>query len=268
MESRMKKYYTEKLKDDVRRTKKNEPLYRQIYGAYDEFENLKLPVSENEIDITDLKTTVTSREEYRKMKEYGSITNTNCKVVKEEEEEVKPLKDKKVYNINEMLANIKPENKVQNFQTNSKDYLHTLQTDEEIKTDLEKVKEMYDKLSEEFDNEEEALNMSTGALSLDLLSDLKSDGGTEVMPGFKDADSPKEGETPSNKEEEDKTFYGESFKFNKDDFNEDNFYDGDLEKSKGHYFLKALFVIFLIVIVTGAVLYFLDKYGVINILNH
>ena len=52
MESRMKKYYTEELKEDAQRTKKNAPLYRQIYGAYDEFENLKLPVSDNEIDIT------------------------------------------------------------------------------------------------------------------------------------------------------------------------------------------------------------------------
>ena len=83
MESRMKKYYTEELKEDAQRTKKNAPLYRQIYGAYDEFENLKLPVSDNEIDITDIGTSVTSREEYRKMKEYGSITNNSSKIVKE-----------------------------------------------------------------------------------------------------------------------------------------------------------------------------------------
>lgn len=278
MESRMKKYYTEELKEDAQRTRKNAPLYRQIYGAYDEFENLKLPVSDNEIDITDIGTSVTSREEYRKMKEYGSITNKSAKIVKEEKiEDVKPNQEinNRVYNINEMLASVKGnrsnmDDKVVNTSAN---YLHTLQTDEEIKTDLEKVKEMYNKISEEFDKEEEMDRMSdvsTGTLSLELLSDLKSDKDTEVMPGFKDDKSPTGDDTKSSSDngdsgnDLDNTFYEGGYQFNNDDFNDDNFFDGDMDK-KGHYVIKSLFVIILIVLLVGCTLYFLNEYNVINL---
>lgn len=278
MESRMKKYYTEELKEDAQRTKKNAPLYRQIYGAYDEFENLKLPVSDNEIDITDIGTSVTSREEYRKMKEYGSITNKNARIVKEDKmEDVKPNieSNNRVYNINEMLASVKGnranmDDKVVNTSAN---YLHTLQTDEEIKTDLEKVKEMYNKISEEFDKEEEMdqkSDVSTGTLSLELLSDLKSDKDTEVMPGFGDDKSPTGDNNKSSSDNGDRgndldnTFYEDGYQFNNDDFNDDNFFDGDMDK-KGHYVIKSLLVIILIVLLVGCALYFLNEYNVINL---
>lgn len=278
MESRMKKYYTEELKEDAQRTKKNAPLYRQIYGAYDEFENLKLPVSDNEIDITDIGTSVTSREEYRKMKEYGSITNKNARIVKEDKtEDVKPNieSNNRVYNINEMLASVKGNraNMDDKVVSTSANYLHTLQTDEEIKTDLEKVKEMYNKISEEFDKEEEMdqkSDVSTGTLSLELLSDLKSDKDTEVMPGFGDDKSPTGDNNKSSSDNGDRgndldnTFYEGDYQFNNDDFNDDNFFDGDMDK-KGHYVIKSLFVIILIVLLVGCALYFLNEYNVINL---
>lgn len=278
MESRMKKYYTEELKEDAQRTKKNAPLYRQIYGAYDEFENLKLPVSDNEIDITDIGTSVTSREEYRKMKEYGSITNKSAKIVKEDKmEDVKPNieSNNRVYNINEMLASVKGNraNMDDKVVSTSANYLHTLQTDEEIKTDLEKVKEMYNKISEEFDKEEEMdqkSDVSTGTLSLELLSDLKSDKDTEVMPGFGDDKSPTGDNNKSSSDNGDRgndldnTFYEGGYQFNNDDFNDDNFFDGDMDK-KGHYVIKSLLVIILIVLLVGCALYFLNEYNVINL---
>lgn len=278
MESRMKKYYTEELKEDAQRTKKNAPLYRQIYGAYDEFENLKLPVSDNEIDITDIGTSVTSREEYRKMKEYGSITNKNARIVKEDKmEDVKPNieSNNRVYNINEMLASVKGNraNMDDKVVSTSANYLHTLQTDEEIKTDLEKVKEMYNKISEEFDKEEEMdqkSDVSTGTLSLELLSDLKSDKDTEVMPGFGDDKSSTGDNNKSSSDNGDRgndldnTFYEDGYQFNNDDFNDDNFFDGDMDK-KGHYVIKSLLVIILIVLLVGCALYFLNEYNVINL---
>lgn len=278
MESRMKKYYTEELKEDAQRTKKNAPLYRQIYGAYDEFENLKLPVSDNEIDITDIGTSVTSREEYRKMKEYGSITNKNARIVKEDKmEDVKPNieSNNRVYNINEMLASVKGNraNMDDKVVSTSANYLHTLQTDEEIKTDLEKVKEMYNKISEEFDKEEEMdqkSDVSTGTLSLELLSDLKSDKDTEVMPGFGDDKSPTGDNNKSGSDNGDRgndldnTFYEGDYQFNNDDFNDDNFFDGDMDK-KGHYVIKSLLVIIFIVLLVGCALYFLNEYNVINL---
>ena len=278
MESRMKKYYTEELKEDAQRTKKNAPLYRQIYGAYDEFENLKLPVSDNEIDITDIGTSVTSREEYRKMKEYGSITNKSARIVKEDKmEDVKPNieSNNRVYNINEMLASVKGNraNMDDKVVSTSANYLHTLQTDEEIKTDLEKVKEMYNKISEEFDKEEEMdqkSDVSTGTLSLELLSDLKSDKDTEVMLGFGDDKSPTGDNNKSGSDNGDRgndldnTFYEDGYQFNNDDFNDDNFFDGDMDK-KGHYVIKSFLVIILIVLLVGCALYFLNEYNVINL---
>ena len=278
MESRMKKYYTEELKEDAQRTKKNAPLYRQIYGAYDEFENLKLPVSDNEIDITDIGTSVTSREEYRKMKEYGSITNKSARIVKEDKmEDVKPNieSNNRVYNINEMLASVKGNraNMDDKVVSTSANYLHTLQTDEEIKTDLEKVKEMYNKISEEFDKEEEMdqkSDVSTGTLSLELLSDLKSDKDTEVMLGFGDDKSPTGDNNKSGSDNGDRgndldnTFYEDGYQFNNDDFNDDNFFDGDMDKT-GHYVIKSFLVIILIVLLVGCALYFLNEYNVINL---
>ena len=212
------------------------------------------------------------------MKEYGSITNKSAKIVKEEKiEDVKPNQEinNRVYNINEMLASVKGNraNMDDKVVSTSANYLHTLQTDEEIKTDLEKVKEMYNKISEEFDKEEEMdqkSDVSTGTLSLELLSDLKSDKDTEVMPGFGDDKSPTGDNNKSSSDNGDRgndldnTFYEDGYQFNNDDFNDDNFFDGDMDK-KGHYVIKSLLVIILIVLLVGCALYFLNEYNVINL---
>ena len=80
MGSRMDKY---KNVDDTvvpKRSEKNKVLYRQIYNAYDEFENLVVPSNAKEIDIASLKKEITSRDEYKQMKDYTDITNN--KIVK------------------------------------------------------------------------------------------------------------------------------------------------------------------------------------------
>ena len=65
---RMDKYIEH---DDIpMRSEKNKELYKQIYNAYDEFENLIVPSNAKEINMSDLKKEITSREEYREKRDY------------------------------------------------------------------------------------------------------------------------------------------------------------------------------------------------------
>ena len=57
------------------RSDKNKELYKQIYNAYDNFENLVVPSNAREITKDDLKKEITSRSEYKRKKEYDEITN-------------------------------------------------------------------------------------------------------------------------------------------------------------------------------------------------
>ena len=80
MGSRMDKYNNNS--DIPKRSDKNKELYRQIYNAYDEFENLVVPSNAKEIDLSTLKREITSRDEYKKVKDYSDITNN--KIVRKE----------------------------------------------------------------------------------------------------------------------------------------------------------------------------------------
>ena len=71
MGSRMDKYKNEELIPT--RSDKNKELYKQIYNAYDEFENLVVPSNSREITMSDLKKEITSRGEYRDKHEYSDI---------------------------------------------------------------------------------------------------------------------------------------------------------------------------------------------------
>ena len=99
MGSRMDKYNNDS--NIPKRSEKNKALYRQIYNAYDEFENLVVPSNVKEIDLTSLKKEVTSRDEYRQVKEYNDITNN--KIVRKEIVLEEQKKENEIYDINELL---------------------------------------------------------------------------------------------------------------------------------------------------------------------
>ena len=103
----MEKYYKQDL-SEFQRVKKNNDLYKSIYGNDDDFSDL--PVSDNyvELDINDIKNGITSREEYKKAKELGNITNTKVKRVEEDKQEIR---QDKVYDINKMLEKARMNNK-------------------------------------------------------------------------------------------------------------------------------------------------------------
>ena len=98
MGSRMDKYNN---CDIPKRSEKNKTLYKQIYNAYDEFENLVVPSNAKEIDLDGLKKEITSRDEYRKVKDYSDITNN--KVVRKEIVQEEQKKENEIYDINELL---------------------------------------------------------------------------------------------------------------------------------------------------------------------
>lgn len=59
MESREERY-----SNNLSRQSKNKNLYNQVYGLEDNLDNL--PLSKNEIYITEMQTEINTRDEYRK----------------------------------------------------------------------------------------------------------------------------------------------------------------------------------------------------------
>ena len=298
MGKRMDKY--EQSSNDVipKRSEKNKELYKQIYNAYDEFENLVVPSNAKEININDLKKEISSRDEYRQIKDVESITNTNPRIkrIDDEDEIVDKTEETKqedtVYDINQLLDKAVSSSKKEDTiepTLSSGDYLKKLKLDR-TKTNLEQVKEMYNSMEDDMDNNEELLK--TASLSLEILSDLKgTDDNTAVSAIEEDdideiiakVDSKVEEDTSEEDdktEEEDYDFYSTNYKFSKKDFEgkkEDNIDKKLLKKKKveeeededyeeedeegGHSFLKIFLLIFGILLVVAIVVYLIIYFG-------
>ena len=228
MESRMEKFYRKDL-SDYSRSKKNADLYKEVYGNYSNMEHLPISDNSSEINMNDLQTIVSSREQYKKAKVVG--------------EEVK-VTAKKVYDINELIEKARSENaKAKEMMANTTKQHNFLQTLEVSPEALNKIKEKEMTLKEENNTKS-----STESFPLDLLSDLKPSGNTVVMePMSEEVKSPtddipidstfikkdKDLEIKESKEE----FYSDSYAFSKKDFFDE---DDELVDNKGHAFLKVL----------------------------
>lgn len=216
MESRIEKYYKQDL-SEFQRVKKNNELYKNIYGSDDDFSNL--PVSDNfvELNISDIKKGITSREEYKKAKELGNITNTRVKKINEDKVEIK---QERVYDINKMLEKARMNNKYIEDDNDlvSDKYLKSLEefTKEEK---IELIKEKQD-MKDEYNKELEEKMKETASLSLDILSDLKPSEDTIITAPIKE-------ELKDN----DDAFYSGTYSFSKEDFEEKNDDFSDIESS-------------------------------------
>ena len=274
MSSRMDKYKNEQASDVVpTRSSKNKELYKQIYNAYDEFENLIVPSNAREINPSELKKEITSRQEYRKKKDIDDITNngskTNNSVIRKEkilEEEEQALE---IYDINELLNKATSQTKGPELiepTLANEDYLKKLKLDSR-KTNIEQVKEMYDDITEESLEEDEAL-MKTANLSLEILSDLKGDNGkTVVSAPIKDEELPDDDNSQD--------FYSNTYKFSKRDFEgkeKDNFDvedeeeeedddDDENDEGNGKFFFKILLLIFGLLLVALVLVYFIGYFN-------
>lgn len=268
MSSRMDKYKQVTTEEAIpTRSDKNKELYKQIYNAYDEFENLIVPSNAREITPAELKKEITSRQDYRKQKDLDEIrsngTPTNNSVIRKEkilEEQEQALE---IYDINELLNKATSENKKPELiepTLSSGDYLKKLRLDSR-KTNIEQVKEMYEDIKEEALEEDESL-MKTANLSLEILSDLKGDNEkTTVSAPIKDEELP-----------EDNTlgFYSNTYKFSKNDFDaeetdEDEDEEEDEEeiedKNNNKFFFKILLLIFGLLLVVLVAIYFLKYFN-------
>lgn len=256
MTSRMDKY-----KNDgaiPKRSEKNQTLYKQIYNAYDEFENLVIPPNAREINPAELKQEIKSRQDYRKQKDLDDITNsTNNSVIRKEKITLEQKQEEEIYDINELLNKVTSDNKkpelIQSALSNE-DYLKRLKLDKR-KTNIEQVKEMYEDIKDEAMEEDESL-MKTANLSLEILSDLKGDSDKTLVSAPIKSD-----ELPSDSKDAD--FYSNTYKFSKKDFEdktigsedeEEEEEDND-EKESGNFFFKILMIIFGIILLILILLY-------------
>ena len=260
MGSRMDKY---KNNSDVpKRCEKNKELYKQIYNAYDEFENLVVPSNSKEIDLSTLKKEITSRNEYKEVKDYSDITNN--KIIRKEKIIEKQKEENQIYDIKELLDKVLKDNKKEeeHIVTMSTDsYLRKLRLDD-TRTNLDDVKELYEDIKketqEEFENED---LLKTANLSLELLSDLKGDNDdTMIEAPIKDEFMP----------DDNKKFYSSEFKFSKKDFDdkeaelniEEDFYDDEMsDSSNSKFFFKILLLIFGIAIVVVIAIYLFNYFN-------
>jgi len=261
MGSRMDKYKNIDETDVPKRSDRNKELYRQIYNAYDEFENLVVPSNAKEIDLSSLKKEITSRDEYKKVKDYSDITNN--KIVRKEIVQEEQRQENQIYDINELLNkavkdNKKQEESVPTMSTDS--YLKKLKLDE-VRTNLDEVKEMYEDIKKETEEENEEL-LKTANLSLEILSDLKGDDdNTMIEAPIKDEYLP----------EEDNQFYSNKYKFSKKDFedkdsdieneDEEDIYDDEESSDNGKFFFKILLLVFGIAIVVVIAIYLISYFN-------
>ena len=295
MSKRMDKYEQIDKKNVIpKRSEKNKELYKQIYNAYDEFENLVVPSNAKEIDINDLKKEISSRDEYRQIKDVEEITNTKITRIDDEiSKNEDSKKEEEIYDINELLDKAVSSNKKESTiepTLSSGDYLKKLKLDR-TKTNLEQVKEMYNDMEDDIDNNDELIK--TASLSLEILSDLKgTDDNTAVSAVDPDEiddiiasesilEKSKDSSEKQDEDDDDFDFYSNNYKFSKKDFDgkkediidkelikkdEDSDYaeeddDEDDEYEGGHSFLKIFLLVFGILLVVAIVAYLIIYFG-------
>ena len=264
MGMRMDKYKNET--EVPTRSNKNQELYKQIYNAYDEFENLVVPSNSREITMSDLKKEISSREEYHDKKDYVDILNK-----KTDDDAVKKKKkykqdEEQVYDIKELLSKAVSEkdNTVDStIPLSNGDYLKKIKLDSK-KTNIEQVKEIYDNVLDDEINDDESL-LKTANLSLEILSDLKSDNDKTVIEApIKDSELPKD--------VSDNDFYSSKYKFNKKDFEGKDSYieeetedeeDDDFREEHGGYkkFFKVMLLVFGILLVIILLFYIFNFFN-------
>ena len=252
MESRMDKYE----KDDVQelsRSKRNEKLYKQVYGSYSDLDYLPVSNNVSEIDEKKLKEIVASREQYHKIKK-NDVDDVEVEVKNE---------DNKIYDINELIdkaRNSKPKVVKKKDDLQSYNFLKTLESRELLKSDIEEAIEQ-DNVKEEIEkNNVESSDSGSKTLSLDILSDLKDDTVLTEPITFKTGEIEKENDEndiPIDDDKvnsTDKTFYSGSYKFSDQDF-----FDDDYDKiAKNSSFIKVVFIVILVSICITGVYFLID----------
>lgn len=241
MGNRMDKYNDSNIDNIPKRSVKYQELYKQIYNAYDEFENLVVPSNAKEIDFSNLKREISSRDEYKKIKDYGDITNN--KIIRKEMVQEEQKKENEIYDINVLIKNAVSNNKEDSISVSNEteNYLKKLKLDDiDIKEEPEDII-----VDEEL--------MKTANLSLEILSDLKGDNENTVVDApIVDDDTIEESQ-----------FYSGKYKFSDKDFDGIDSNSDDEEEEDGRpgfgFFFKILLGVFGLLIVGFAIFLLLIK---------
>ncbi len=266
MNSRLDKYYENNDEIVNSRVHKNEELYKEIskseIDGYEVKSNATvLGENKNEIDVDKIKKILDTK--------YNEIPKRRSIRLEDTEEEKKEEETTKEYDINVVLEKAR-EQKSENYEEERLKKLRDTQFDILKNLDIEKAKKESEQ--EELDDLEEdnlknlintiALNEKNNATntSLDILSDLKGSGNTEVLSGLKEEVEKKDKEET---EELNKTntsttnlvnsFYTSSNAIKKKDFEDiDDEFAKDMESN--NVFIKVVIGIIVLVFLAGVIL--------------
>ena len=300
MDSRSNRYYTENNIDSTStRSSRNKRLYKEVYGKYNDLENLPLEDNTDEIDMAKLKELVLSGQ-----KSKSNTIKENLNIL---EQRKRNIDEQKVYDINKILEKAKYENDklketTQSIPKVNKQILNTLQSTELSLEELKKASKNY----QSYQNDEKIVNLNTkeeqqpeeqfkkiendlsmtrelkyqnlsleennqeqdSDLSLDLFSDLKPTENTIVTKPIKEETEP----TNQIKDNSDidiikpsvapvnDDFFTSSYEFSKKDFMQVDDDFSDLNKKGG--ILKIILLFLMIFIVGGVITYFVITYGI------
>ena len=268
MNSRLDKYYENNDEIVNSRVHKNEELYKEIskseIDGYEVKSNATvLGENKNEIDVDKIKKILDTK--YNEIPKRKSIRLEDTDEEKEEEETTKE------YDINVVLEKAR-EQKSENYEEERLKKLRDKQFDILKNLDIEKAKKESEQ--EELDDLEEdnlkslintiALNEKNNATntSLDILSDLKGSGNTEVLTGLKEEVEKKDREETEELSKTDtntsttnlvNSFYTSSNAIKKKDFEDiDEDFTKDMESN--NVFIKVVIGIIVLVFIAGVIL--------------
>ena len=289
MESRVSKFSNNNIPS---RSARNARLYKEVYGKYDDLNNLPLEDNTDEIDMKKLQEIL--------RKNNSKTTTEPSREVNIIEKRKRTMDDQKVYDINKILEKAKYENnKLKNPESTKKidtSILSTLQSREisveelndlyknnqkakNIEKDLSMTRELkFKELSEEVEKNPLMEHvMPNNDLSLELFENLKPTENTIITKPIKSKDA--KIETTKNQKEEIDVHSGDirdidiiklpqttepnnnenDFFTSTYEFSDKDFMDGS-KKSFG--IMKIILLFLAIVIFAGAIAYFVINYGI------
>lgn len=223
MKSRIERYSEEK--QIPKRTDKNSFLYDKIYvQKHDPDNNVTVIDNVNEIDINKIKEMIGNREDYKKLKQYQSISNKLDNEIEINTKYNIDEIDSKNYDINEIIERKRnnqgtdyEDDKVRKISDTQYDILKDLNIENHNETTEEEKQEQLKDLINTI-VKEKTINLAK--TNLDFFADLRA---TDEEKELEDTTTTIESEKINAKELENKdnTFYSSNKLFSKDDFEEE-----------------------------------------------
>lgn len=248
MASRMDKYQSD---GNLSRTSRNKKLYEDIYSDT-RYNNSIVLDDTKEIDINKIKELI-DRE--RKLEERKVAKPT---INLDDFEELRTENETKIYDINEVLKDAKNKRNIfEDANEKKKMYTDTYKSHLDIDEELEKSKNVYDKLIQEETELLDIMNTLSGITvnSEDSYKDLTTEA-NKYNTGKVDT---KEIQIEEKKENKTREYSTNTFMFDKKDFVSTDDEEDDFTEGKSNIFVK-IFIFLLVVAVLLVSYYIVKKY--------